>query len=93
MTGLWQVIAEFEEEWADGKVQGWDNEGQENGHVSAQPSGIDLDYYSTVEELMEVGPERLKEVGLTVIACMSCIKLSIPMEKIPSLYWISSVFH
>lgn len=24
---------------------------------------IDLDYYSTVEELMEVGPERLKEVG------------------------------
>ncbi|KAG5558822.1 hypothetical protein RHGRI_008699 [Rhododendron griersonianum] len=56
-----KVIAEFEEEWADGKVQGWDNEGQENGHVSAQPSGIDLDYYSTVEELMEVGPERLKE--------------------------------
>lgn len=86
MTGLWQVIAEFEEEWADGKVQGWDNEGQENGHVSAQPSGIDLDYYSTVEELMEVGPERLKEVGLTVNGEPS-------MEKIPSLYWISSFFH
>lgn len=26
---------------------------------------IDLDYYSTVEELMEVAPEKLKEVGLS----------------------------
>ncbi|KAI8006404.1 Splicing factor 3A subunit 3 [Camellia lanceoleosa] len=37
------------------------NGAQENGYVSAQPAVIDLDYYSTVEELMEVGPERLKE--------------------------------
>ncbi|CAL5344132.1 unnamed protein product [Camellia sinensis] len=56
-----KVITEFEEQWAIGQIQGWENEAQENGHVSAQPAGIDLDYYSTVEELMEVGPERLKE--------------------------------
>ncbi|KAI7978896.1 hypothetical protein LOK49_Contig652G00004 [Camellia lanceoleosa] len=56
-----KVITEFEEQWAIGQIQGWENEAQENGHVSAQPAVIDLDYYSTVEELMEVGPERLKE--------------------------------
>lgn len=55
-----KVITEFEEQWSNGKVEGWENEGQENGHVS-QPTMIDLDYYSTVEELMEVGPEKLKE--------------------------------
>ncbi|XP_052199758.1 splicing factor SF3a60 homolog [Diospyros lotus] len=55
-----KVTAEFEEQWANGNVQGWEK-GQENGHVSAQPNVIDLDYYSTAEELMEVGPERLKE--------------------------------
>ncbi|KAB2598788.1 splicing factor 3A subunit 3 [Pyrus ussuriensis x Pyrus communis] len=32
-----------------------------NGHVQDQLTMIDLDYYSTVEELMEVGPEKLKE--------------------------------
>ncbi|XP_008791422.1 splicing factor SF3a60 homolog [Phoenix dactylifera] len=56
-----KVEAEFEEQWADGKVLGWENKGTENGHVSSQESVIDLDYYSTVEELMEVGPEKLKE--------------------------------
>lgn len=55
-----KVVSEFEEQWANGKVEDWNNEGQENGHVS-QSTTIDLDYYSTVEELMEVGPERLKE--------------------------------
>ncbi|XAR71638.1 hypothetical protein NMG60_11018010 [Bertholletia excelsa] len=56
-----KVTSEFEEEWATGMVQGWENEGQENGHVPSQPSVIDLDYYSSSEELMEAGPERLKE--------------------------------
>ncbi|CAI9758304.1 unnamed protein product [Fraxinus pennsylvanica] len=55
------VITEFEEQWTNGKVEGWDNEGQENGNIPAEHSAIDLDYYTTVEELMEVGPERLKE--------------------------------
>ncbi|KNA09357.1 hypothetical protein SOVF_154360 [Spinacia oleracea] len=55
-----KVISDFEEKWAIGEVEGWENEGQENGHVS-QSDVIDLDYYSTVEELMELGPEKLKE--------------------------------
>jgi splicing factor 3A subunit 3 len=59
---LWQVVTEFEEQWSNQKVQGWDSEVQENGHAPAQHTVIDLDYYSTVEELMEVGPEKLKEV-------------------------------
>uniref|UniRef100_A0A2N9J6D3 Matrin-type domain-containing protein n=1 Tax=Fagus sylvatica TaxID=28930 RepID=A0A2N9J6D3_FAGSY len=56
-----KVVTEFEEQWANGKVEGWENKGPENGHVPAQHTVIDLDYYSTVEELMEVGPEKLKE--------------------------------
>lgn len=59
---FYQVVAEFEEQWENGEVEGWKNEGRENGHVS-QDNIIDLDYYSTVEELMEVGPEKLKEVS------------------------------
>lgn len=46
----------------NGNVQGWENEAQENGTAPAQLTVIDLDYYSSVEELMEVGPEKLKEV-------------------------------
>lgn len=60
-----KVIAEFEEQWSSGKVEGWEAEGQENGH-DFPPSMIDLDYYSTVEELIEVGPEKLKEALATL---------------------------
>lgn len=59
---MWQVVTEFEEDWASGMVQGWGDEAQDNGHVPSQNTGIDLDYYSNVEELIEVGPEKLKEV-------------------------------
>ncbi|TQD69433.1 hypothetical protein C1H46_045034 [Malus baccata] len=55
-----KVETEFEESWADGNVKGWENEKQETGHVQDQLTMINLDYYSTVEELMEVGPEKLK---------------------------------
>lgn len=58
-----QVTTEFDENWAANKVPGWENDSQENGHVPAQHNAIDLDYYSTVEELIELGPEKLKEVG------------------------------
>ncbi|PHT87481.1 hypothetical protein T459_09587 [Capsicum annuum] len=54
-----KVTSEFEEEWTLGKVEGWENNGQEDG--SAPENHIDLGYYSTAEELMVVGPERLKE--------------------------------
>ncbi|KAJ9679827.1 hypothetical protein PVL29_021669 [Vitis rotundifolia] len=56
-----KLATDFEEQWANGMVEGWDNEDQENGNVPTQHAAIDLDYYSTVEELMEVGPEMLKE--------------------------------
>ncbi|KAK4485339.1 hypothetical protein RD792_007976 [Penstemon davidsonii] len=56
-----KVIAEFEDQWSHGLVEGWENENQENGNAPQQDTIIDLDYYSTLEELMEVGPEKLKE--------------------------------
>ncbi|KAG9142358.1 hypothetical protein Leryth_016850 [Lithospermum erythrorhizon] len=56
-----KVKDEFEEQWADGSISGWENDAQGNGHVSAQDPVIDLDYYTSVEELMVVGPEKLKE--------------------------------
>ncbi|KAJ7959329.1 Splicing factor 3A subunit 3 [Quillaja saponaria] len=56
-----KVENEFEEKWSNGKVQGWEDDGQDDGHVPAQHILIDLDYYSTVEELMELGPDKLKE--------------------------------
>lgn len=56
-----KVVSEFEEQWANGKVDGWHDEAQENGHDPEQHTAVDLDYYSTVEELVALGPERLKE--------------------------------
>ncbi|KAJ4840073.1 hypothetical protein Tsubulata_011458 [Turnera subulata] len=56
-----KVIVEFEEQWENGKVVGWEKDGLENGDAPSEHTVIDLDYYSTVEELMEVGPEKLKE--------------------------------
>ncbi|KAL3653618.1 hypothetical protein CASFOL_003299 [Castilleja foliolosa] len=56
-----KVISEFEERWSIGSVEGWENENRENGNVQQQDALIDLDYYSTAEQLVEVGPEKLKE--------------------------------
>lgn len=53
-----QLKSEFEERWANGEVPGWVNKATEN----PEESEIDLDYYSTVEELVELGPEKLKQV-------------------------------
>ncbi|PIA54846.1 hypothetical protein AQUCO_00901025v1 [Aquilegia coerulea] len=55
---IFKVETEFVELWDDYKIEGLENKGLENGHISTV---IDLDYYSTVEELMEVCPEKLKE--------------------------------
>lgn len=55
-----KVVAEFEEQWSSGLI-GWQNENHENGNAKQLEAIIDLDYYSTVEQLMEVGPEKLKE--------------------------------
>ncbi|VVB06022.1 unnamed protein product [Arabis nemorensis] len=43
-----KVETDFEEQYAQGKTQGNDNV-------------IDLDYYTPVEELIDLGPEKLKE--------------------------------
>lgn len=66
LVDLCQVEAEFEEQWAAGKVLGWENKGLED-------EVIDLDYYSTVEELMEVRPEKLKEVGAFFFPLHLCV--------------------
>ncbi|CAH9140883.1 unnamed protein product [Cuscuta epithymum] len=56
-----KLDGEFEEQWTNGKFEGWENESQENGSATKDHTVIDLDYYSTVEELKEVGPDKLKE--------------------------------
>lgn len=55
-----KLDSEFEEQWANGEVPGWESKGTENEAV-LQESEVDLDYYSSVEELVELGPEKLKE--------------------------------
>ncbi|ESQ40537.1 hypothetical protein EUTSA_v10013305mg [Eutrema salsugineum] len=50
---------DFEEQYANGKVEGWEKDSQES--EPSQHTVIDLDYYTTVEELIDVGPEKLKE--------------------------------
>ncbi|CAN6327909.1 unnamed protein product [Urochloa humidicola] len=49
-----KLESEFEERWTNGEVPGWGNKS------TVEESEIDLDYYSTVEELIELGPEKLK---------------------------------
>ncbi|KAL8049474.1 hypothetical protein ABFX02_06G022800 [Erythranthe guttata] len=56
-----KVTVEFEELWSSGLVEGWENESHEDGNIQQQIALIDLDYYSTAEQLTEVGPEKLKE--------------------------------
>ncbi|XP_018474946.2 splicing factor SF3a60 homolog isoform X2 [Raphanus sativus] len=58
---LSKVEIDFEERFADGKVVGWENHGQENELVPSEHTVIDLGYYTTAEELIDVGPEKLKE--------------------------------
>lgn len=67
---LRQVTAEFEEQWENDNVQEWEKDVKENGQAPPQHTVIDLDFYSTVEELMEVGPDKLKEVRMSVCSCV-----------------------
>ncbi|KAM3394851.1 hypothetical protein P3S68_003854 [Capsicum galapagoense] len=57
-----KVTSEFEKEWTLMKVQGWENNDQENG--SAPVNHIGLGYSNTADELMVMGPENLKESNL-----------------------------
>lgn len=58
-----KVEAEFEEHWEDGIVRGWEDKGLGNGQCQGNriQDFIDLDYYSSVDELVELGPEKLKQ--------------------------------
>ncbi|PHT42925.1 hypothetical protein CQW23_16950 [Capsicum baccatum] len=60
-----KVTSEFEKEWTLMKVQGWENNDQENG--SAPVNHIGLGYSNTADELMEMGPENLKEVKAEIL--------------------------
>ncbi|KAG0577495.1 hypothetical protein M758_5G153600 [Ceratodon purpureus] len=57
-----KVDAEFEERWNAGTVQGWEDKGVGTDQASTrgQPL-IDIEDYDNVEELLELGPDRLKE--------------------------------
>ncbi|GLJ52370.1 hypothetical protein SUGI_1114090 [Cryptomeria japonica] len=56
-----KVDDEFEDRWAGGTVHGWEDKGLGNGEPSILQESIDLDYYNSVDELTELGPERLKQ--------------------------------
>jgi hypothetical protein len=55
------------ERWNAGTVQGWEDKGLGTDQISSrvQPL-IDVEDYDSVEELMELGPDRLKEVNLAL---------------------------
>ncbi|KAK3165090.1 hypothetical protein QOZ80_1AG0028790 [Eleusine coracana subsp. coracana] len=50
-----KLEGEFEERWANGEVRGWEKESVSQGFE------INLDDYNTVEELVELGLQKLKE--------------------------------
>ncbi|KAJ7546379.1 hypothetical protein O6H91_08G037900 [Diphasiastrum complanatum] len=57
-----KVEGEFEERWNAGTLEGWEDKGTGNDQSSAVEGPlIDLDDYDSVEELSELGGERLKE--------------------------------
>ncbi|CAK9192058.1 hypothetical protein BDL97_01G100600 [Sphagnum fallax] len=58
-----KVESEFEERWEAGTVQGWEDKGVGNGQSLTTRSGslVDVDDYDSLEDLIELGPERLKE--------------------------------
>lgn len=50
---------EFEDQWIDGSIQGWEDRGIGCGSGELT---IDMDDYDSVDELVELGPEKLKQV-------------------------------
>ena len=58
---VFKIEMDFEERWEAGTVQGWEDK---DGRSNADQSTIDMDDYETVDELVELGPEKLKQVNL-----------------------------
>ena len=80
---LWQVEAEFEEQWADGKVEEWETAIRDSEHVQDQQAVIDLDYFITVEELVELGAEKLKEA----LASLG-LKMGVPFSNVHKGFYL-----
>jgi splicing factor 3A subunit 3 len=78
-----KVESEFEERWEAGTVQGWEDKGVGNGQSLTTRSGslVDVDDYDSLEDLIELGPERLKEVSCTPLACIVSIVLANLMSE------------
>ena len=66
-------------------MHGWEDKGLGNGEPSILQESIDLDYYNSVDELAELGPERLKQVAdlpfhlefYHYAGCLSCYSKSL----------------
>ncbi|KAL3689105.1 hypothetical protein R1sor_015414 [Riccia sorocarpa] len=57
-----KVETDFETNWEAGTVDGWADKGLGNGQSSTiEEPMIDMEDYDSVEELIELGPDRLKE--------------------------------
>eukprot|EP00243_Klebsormidium_subtile_P004114 TRINITY_DN17896_c0_g1_i1.p2 TRINITY_DN17896_c0_g1~~TRINITY_DN17896_c0_g1_i1.p2 ORF type:complete len:517 (+),score=201.30 TRINITY_DN17896_c0_g1_i1:191-1741(+) len=56
---LSKVETEFQNQWAAGSVSGW--EGASEAGPKASENVLDVEAYDSVEELLEVGTERIKE--------------------------------
>lgn len=54
-----KLESEFEERWSQGEVLGWTVSGPSSTALPA-PGALDLDAFSSTEELLALGPERLK---------------------------------
>ncbi|KAH7307226.1 hypothetical protein KP509_22G050500 [Ceratopteris richardii] len=56
---LAKVEADFEDRWKAGNIQGWEDRGV--GSEKSDGISIDIDDYESIDELVELGPERLKQ--------------------------------
>lgn len=58
---LSKVEGDFEDRWKAGSVQGWEDRGTGSGQSGTGELMIDMDDYESVDELVELGPEKLKQ--------------------------------
>jgi hypothetical protein len=75
-----QLESEFHECWANGEVPGWEKESV------SQEYEINLDDYSTVEELVELGLQKLKQVWSCIQVPLLSSILSLDLISMTSSY-------
>jgi splicing factor 3A subunit 3 len=81
-----QLESEFDECWANGEVLGWEKESVSQGYE------INLDDYNTVEELVELGLQKLKKVCSCILVPLLSSILSLDLILITSSYWFLSIY-